>query len=113
MLKAPQYFEFQARHGAVQRVAPRGRLLDNRYAAVSARIQHLQIGRTLRERRHVAPGALFLDTRHAPVSVRAQHPGGLFFRPRAPRSDSLHKAKGNGNGCEQVFQDCLLSGSAC
>ena len=38
MLKAPQYFEFQARH-AVQRVAPRARL-DNRYAAVSARTQH-------------------------------------------------------------------------
>ena len=76
MLKAPQYFEFQARH-AVQRVAPRARL-DNRYAAVSARIQHLQVGRTLRERRHVAPGARLLDTRHASVSVRAQHPGGTL-----------------------------------
>jgi hypothetical protein len=73
MLKAPQYFEFEARHGAVQRVPPRARFLDSRHAGVSARIQHLQIGRTLREGRHVAPGARFLDTRHASVSVRAQH----------------------------------------
>lgn len=34
MLKAPQYFEFQARHGAVQRGPPRARALDNRLSLI-------------------------------------------------------------------------------
>ena len=102
MLKAPQYFEFEARH-AVQRVAPRARL-DNRYAAVSARTQHLQIGRTLRERRHVAPGALFLDTRHVPVSVRAQHPGGLFFGQERHGATASTRLKATATAVNRSFK---------